>query len=208
MAKSNHLPLILFIAAVWLCSHLSSDSVGRDFRTSPGRTVGFIQNTASLAAQRLLLQSVFTSEIGVREKNNRNDGCRVEEYLAYTANNKGDAWCAAFVCWALGRAGIANPRSAWSPELFPAGRIIWKNSWLSKKEQPQTGDVFGLWFNNKGRIAHCGFIAIWGDSQVITVEGNTNENGSREGDGVYRKRRSVRSLYAVADWLNRKEQQK
>jgi len=123
----------------------------------------------------------------------------------YTGNKKGDPWCASFVCWALGKAGIANPRSAWSPDLLPAERLVWKNRWPLKKEQPHGGDIFGIWFSSKGRIAHCGFIEVWGTSHVITVEGNTNENGSRDGDGVYRKRRLTRSLYAVADWLNRKE---
>lgn len=171
-----------------------------------GKTYRFVQNTTSLGAQRLLLQSVYSHEVGVREKSSRNDGSRVEEYLAYTGNKQGEPWCAAFVCWALGKAGIANPRSAWSPDLLPARRITWKNSWSAKRVQPQIGDVFGIWFINKGRIAHCGFIAEWGDSQIITVEGNTNQSGSREGDGVYRKRRWKKSLYAVADWLNREKQ--
>jgi hypothetical protein len=33
------------------------------------------------------------------------------------------------------------------------------------------------------------------------VEGNTNESGSREGDGVLRKRRLVRSVWKVAGWV-------
>jgi hypothetical protein len=61
--------------------------------------------------------------------------------------------------------------------------------------------VFGLYYKDKGRIAHCGFIDQWSADWVVTVEGNTNEEGSREGDGVYRKRRLRNSLYSVADWM-------
>lgn len=204
MAKSNYLSLILFIVAVWFCGDFSSHTVAPGAKPRGTGSYLFAQSS-QVTDQRTLLCSVFTGEIGVRERSNRNDGSRVEEYLAYTGNKKGDPWCASFVCWALAKAGIANPRSAWSPALFPARRLVWKNSWPQKKERPQSGDVFGIWFNSRGRIAHCGFIAVWGPSQVITVEGNTNESGSREGDGVYRKRRLKNSLYAVADWISGKE---
>ena len=66
---------------------------------------------------------------------------------------------------------------------------------------PSTGDIFGLYFPEKGRIAHVGFIDEWKDPWVITVEGNTNVLGSREGDGVYRKRRLVASIYKVARYI-------
>lgn len=66
--------------------------------------------------------------------------------------------------------------------------------------RPRKGDVFGIYFPDKKRIAHVGFVDSWDDKYVITVEGNTNEAGSREGDGVYRKRRLVGSIYQVARW--------
>ncbi len=71
----------------------------------------------------------------------------------------------------------------------------------SNPPTPTTGDVFGLFFAEKGRIAHVGFIDQWDDPWVTTVEGNTNVLGSREGDGVYRKRRLVRSIYKVARYV-------
>ncbi|WP_304066745.1 CHAP domain-containing protein [Pedobacter glucosidilyticus] len=147
------------------------------------------------------LLKIYRKEIGTKEKSNRNDGSQIESYLKYTGHSKGAPWCAAFVSWCLGKAGINNPRSAWSPALLPQKRIIWKNTWQQEKIQPQAGDVFGIWYAAKKRIAHCGFIDTWGESIIITVEGNTNEAGSREGDGVYRKRRLKRTLYAVADWV-------
>ena len=70
---------------------------------------------------------------------------------------------------------------------------------------PQKGDVFGIWFPDKQRIAHAGFVDRWSESWLITVEGNTNEAGSRDGDGVWRKRRIVGTVNRVADWVRRKE---
>jgi hypothetical protein len=35
---------------------------------------------------------------------------------------------------------------------------------------------------------------------VVTIEGNTNDDGSREGDGVYRKRRPLDTMLAKR-WL-------
>lgn len=60
--------------------------------------------------------------------------------------------------------------------------------------------MFGIWFQKLGRIAHVGFIHEWGCEWVVTVEGNTNDAGSREGDGVYMKRRINRQIYKVARW--------
>ncbi|WP_026903234.1 CHAP domain-containing protein [Pedobacter glucosidilyticus] len=185
MSKNHHLFKLLSITSLWLYLHTHSHFVKAGIGS----------------ASRTRLKNIYSQEIGTREKSNRNDGSRVESYLQYTGHSKGAPWCAAFVSWCLGKAGISNPQTAWSPALLPQKRIIWKNTWQQEKIQPQAGDVFGIWYASKKRIAHCGFIDAWGDSIIITVEGNTNEAGSREGDGVYRKRRLKRTLYAVADWV-------
>lgn len=143
-----------------------------------------------------LLTETYRNEIGIRELTGSNDGARVEIYLASVGLGKGYAWCAAFVCWAHIQAGIVAPVSAWTPSLFTVKNTIYergKNTYLY-----QEGDVFGLYFIEKKRIAHVGFIDGKDGNNFITVEGNTNEAGSREGDGVYRKRRNEKTIYKVA----------
>jgi hypothetical protein len=160
-------------------------------------------------AKRALVQRIYTGELGVRERSGTNDGKRVEEYLKAVGLKKGEPWCAAFVCWVFERARINNPNSGWAASLFPNGKVIWTRNRVlkiggngfKKNQLPQTGDVYGIWFTEKKRIAHAGFVDSWTGSWLITVEGNTNEAGSREGDGVYRKRRLVQSVYMVADWI-------
>ena len=139
------------------------------------------------------LLEIAKSQIGVREASGNNDGYEVEQYLAYTGNKKGEAWCASFVSWVFGKAGYTAPRTAWSPSLFPKARLV-------AVAKPAT--VFGIYFPDKGRIAHAGIVEKQKDNWLYTIEGNTNIEGSREGDGVYRKMRHVKSIQYYADWIN------
>lgn len=155
-----------------------------------------IQNTRDRVVK------IYQGEIGVREKTGQNDGERVEEYLHTVGHKKGAPWCAAFVSWVFKEAGVIAVKSAWSPAWFPALNIVYTRG-ANKNKIPDSGDVFGIYFQNLKRIAHVGFIDDWQQSTsfTITVEGNTNDIGSREGDGVYRKRRLKNQIYKVSRWL-------
>ena len=151
-----------------------------------------LQKTKQLDPNQLL--HIAKSQIGVREATGNNDGYQVEQYLAYTGNKKGEAWCAAFVSWVFGKAGYTAPRTAWSPSLFPKARQV-------KMVAPAT--VFGIYFPDKKRIAHAGLVENIKHDWVTTIEGNTNIVGSRDGDGVYRKLRHARTIRYYADWLSK-----
>ncbi|WP_231582719.1 peptidoglycan-binding protein [Pedobacter sp. BMA] len=141
---------------------------------------------------RQLILQVAESQLGIHEATGHNDGEVVERYLLYTGNTKGDPWCASFVSWVYGQAGCRQPRTAWSPSLLP----------LSKRtSNPEPADVFGVYFPGLKRIAHCGIVKMQRGSWIITVEGNTNVAGSREGDGVYSKYRHIRTIKYFASWL-------
>ncbi|MCG9911848.1 MAG: CHAP domain-containing protein [Flavobacteriales bacterium] len=144
------------------------------------------------------------SQLHVRELTGRNDGVEVEAYLKAVDRKKGDAWCAAFVSWCFQQHGVKVPRSGWSPTWFPKANIIYTRG-KTESVKPRKADVIGIWFSNLNRIAHVGLVEKWGDKYVTTIEGNTstvNEgNGTREGDGVYRKRRLTRQIYQVSSWL-------
>ena len=143
----------------------------------------------------------YNSQLGVRENGN-NAGAAVERYLRSIGLGPGYAWCAAFIHWNLVQCDLKPVTSGWAPAWFPQDRVIYKRG-LKPLRSPMAGDVMGLWFPDKGRIAHVGFIDQWSDKTVITVEGNTNEAGSREGDGVYRKRRLTRQIYIASDWISK-----
>jgi len=143
--------------------------------------------------QAKILQ-IARSQLGVREATGKNDGAAVEAYLAYTGNKKGEPWCASFVSWVFGKAGFTQPRTAWSPALFPKQRQILK---------PLPASLFGIFYPKLGRVAHCGLVEANNGNWLYTIEGNTNANGAREGDGVYRKLRHQRTLSLYADWLTK-----
>ena len=188
------------------------------------------------------LRAIYSAYIGVRELTHHNDGPEVERFLAHVGLKKGAPWCAAFVSYCLHKAGYTDaPRSGWSPAYFPKEKRIWENtrtvvtSKLVTSNSFRSGDLFGIWYANLGRIAHVGFIDVpngtgrkyeVGSREVgsnnssnlklptsnlseaptsnlnilVTVEGNTNDNGSREGVGVFRKYRPLKSIKYIARW--------
>jgi len=132
--------------------------------------------------------------VGVREKTGNNDGYEVELFLASTNLNAGYPWCAAFITYIHKQCNLDIPESpAWSPSWFPKNKLV-------NKYEANPGDVFGIYFSDKKRIAHVGLCEKIDDVYMITIEGNTNKAGSREGDGVYKKRRPLRTIYKVAQW--------
>jgi hypothetical protein len=151
------------------------------------------------------LKKTFSSQIGVLEATGHNDGDQVAIYLQSAGLGPGYAWCAAFVNWTHIQCDLQTPKSpAWSPSWFPTSRTIYIRSPVDKGNRtPGSGTVFGIYFENLKRIAHVGFIDVWGPGDwAITVEGNTNIAGSRDGDGIYRKKRLKRQIYKVADWTH------
>ena len=149
-----------------------------------------------LIAPKQPLLEIARAELGTRELSGKNDGPRILTYQAAAGLKSGDAWCAAFVSWVFLKAGYPKPRTGWSPALFPAVRI---------KKTAAPGMLFGIYFPALKRIAHCGFVESLRGDWVITIEGNTNLAGAREGDGVYRKWRPHKSIYRFAEWRDRND---
>lgn len=128
-------------------------------------------------------------EVGIMESG-ENSGPRVDRYNAYVGLSK-VPWCASFVSWCFREAGYTQPRTAWSPALFPSKRIV---------KDPLVGMVLGIYFPELKRIAHCGIVEVVRNDLVYSIEGNTNVNGGRDGIGVFRRIRHKRSIHCFADW--------
>lgn len=145
------------------------------------------------------------TQIGTHELTGQNDGARVESYLRSVNLHRGDPWCAAFVAWNFQQCNVPTPISGYCPNWFPTDHVIYKPS-SGINGTPEPGDVFGIYFSSKGRIAHEGFVLQWTDKYCITIEGNTapdpvNADQDRDGDGVYKKKRLKRQIYAVSNWI-------
>ncbi|SMC66358.1 hypothetical protein SAMN04488524_1822 [Pedobacter africanus] len=136
---------------------------------------------------------IAQAEVGVRELTGRNDGKRIAEYLAYTGIKVPAAYCSAYVSWCFGQAGYTQPKSAWSPALFPVARIV---------REPKPADVFGLWFPELNRIAHVGLVVSVKGDWIYSIEGNSSPDGSRNGNGVYQRIRHKKTVSRFADWIS------
>ncbi|SFB80339.1 CHAP domain-containing protein [Flexibacter flexilis DSM 6793] len=144
------------------------------------------------------VEKTYLSQVGVREATGRNDGKAVAQYLRTCGLGTGYSWCAAFVNYCLTSCDFKTNNNAWAAAWFPDQKIIWTPT--KPIGQPRTGDCVGFRFGKSQRISHIGFVHEWGRKSVVTVEGNTNMAGSREGDGVYCRRRPIGVIAAVSRW--------
>lgn len=144
------------------------------------------------------LETWYTSQIGVREATGRNDGPQVEAYLKSVGLGKGYSWCAAFVKTGLIHCNVPNTINGWAPTAL-SWLIIYQNGHFA--EAPEPGDVFGIYSYSKRRIIHVGFFHRLQGKSIKTVEGNTNNAGSSNGDGVYERLRPLYSINKITRWL-------
>lgn len=150
-------------------------------------------------SQRICVKTIYDSQIGVLEKG-FNSGYQVEQYLAAAGLPAGNPWCASFAAWVYKECGNYDiPKyPGYVPNWFPSDRVIAVRDKV--KLPPKPGDLIGIWFESKKRLAHIGFFDSQDEKYIYTVEGNTNEGGSREGDGVYRKKRIKRTVHSISSW--------
>lgn len=144
------------------------------------------------------LVATAASQLHVREQGT-NDGKEVRKYLRSTGLGKGYPWCAAFVTWCHKENNIPNPGSARVVDWFDSN-VIWKRDWRKNQPESKPGYVGALYYENLGRLGHIFIVEYEDANNYYTIEGNTNRAGSREGDGVYRKIRSKKSVAALGDY--------
>lgn len=153
------------------------------------------------------------AEVGVREQG-KNDGKQVRAYLASTKLGAGYPWCAAYVHWVHRQCGIvlkperefaAAARFAREREVFRHGQLhMYEGDDLGHPHTriSQDGDCFTLYYPKLGRVGHVGLVVGEDEDYIITVEGNTSSGGSREGDGVYRRRRLKEAVWTINRWAD------
>ena len=149
-----------------------------------------------------LIVAQAQSKIGVREAGGNNKGAGLAPFFAadgYEPNSKDDgyAWCAAFVCWVIKTAmelsgqkfSFNRPTTpgAWAFEDWSLAQDASTQTKMRPRGDIQAGDIVIFRFSHIG-IATSG---VDKDGHFFTVEGNTNRDGSRDGDGVYSKRRHI-----------------
>ena len=145
--------------------------------------------------------SLAREEIGVSEVDGTNCGPRVDEYKAATwlDADKGWPWCAAFICWLVREAiegedvSFSRPRTAgawdfenWAKKEAANGVGLRKPT----NEDIKAGDIVIFTFSHIALAVK----DIDSSGYVITIEGNTNVAGTREGGSVLEKKRHVSKI--------------
>jgi len=133
------------------------------------------------------------SQIGQTEKPlGSNWGVPVKDYLKSVAINFPASWCMAFVYWCFENSLIEGEHNP----LIKTGGVM--NAWNSTDKlhkvigNAQPGDIFIMDFG-KG-LGHTGIVESVNGASVSTIEGNTNDTGSREGIEVCRKVRKMSKI--------------
>ena len=156
--------------------------------------------TAALAIAR--------TQIGVREQpTGTNRGPEVDKYLLTTGLDPAAGsypWCIAFVYWcfneAAREAGVAHPLpktagvlTHWRKAGERGVRRITTTEAAMRPDLVQPGHVFIMDYG--AGVGHAGVVVEVRGGKLVTIEGNTNDGGSREGIGVFqRDQRKVNSI--------------
>lgn len=171
-------------------------------------------NTETIKRPSLILGAlrIAQSQVGVMESPlGSNRGPMVDEYqLATGLDPKGNyPWCMAFVYWCFKKtaelANVPNPaiKSAQCLDVWRRANNLSAPKQITDERAKadwklvKPGMIFILEINKNTGAGHTGFIESvdYRTGIMTTIEGNSNENGSREGLGVYRlQRRRVNSI--------------
>lgn len=145
-------------------------------------------NVPSKITLPVRLLSIARSQIGFSEEpKGSNWGKNIQKYLASVDIDFPASWCMAFVYWcvdaACKEAGVKNPLVKTAGVLDQWHRVDEKY----KFTHPQPNCInIGIMDFGKGH-GHTFFIEKFDAVKLQTIEGNSNDDGSREGYEVCRK---------------------
>lgn len=135
---------------------------------------------------------IAISKLGQTEKpRGSNWGEPVKTFLANIGIGFPASWCMAFVytCYKEAATILNVPNTA-----VKTGGVLkaWNTAVKLRSTLPVIGSVFIMEF--AGGLGHCGIVERFDDLYIYTIDGNTNNNGSREGYAVERKKRLRKSI--------------
>lgn len=149
---------------------------------------------------------IAITQLGVHEEGGANRGPAVERYQRAGGGHAGDPWCADFENWCAEQA--AAEQTVYSPlENVPLQGYVeslyeWagKNKLLVEAENALPGDIFVLYFPSLKRYAHTGFVKKMQSNTFVTVEGNSNDDHSRDGVKVASNVRPITEHVKFIRW--------
>jgi hypothetical protein len=121
----------------------------------------------------------------------------IRDMRDYPLGGRGAMWCATWVC-TIGRLALGE---AWPipvrAEYSDVDNLVeWaKDNRVFNIGEPNAGDIFVIPSSGGSSWVHTGIVtAILNEQEIETIEGNTNDDGSANGDGVYTRIRNIANL--------------
>lgn len=155
---------------------------------------GLAQHAIDIKDARLVFGLAAESCVGIREVGGNNMGPMVELIQSTVGRAEGEPWCLAFVqtciAYAELKTGIKSP-------VIPSEhcRTTWEHTPKSARVQYRPNRYALVFWGYDGSSS--GHVGIYLEGSFKhnkgvsfrSIEGNTNSDGAREGDGVYYKNR-------------------
>lgn len=170
--------------------------------TSVSQTV-----TAETSLLKQLIK-VAVSQIGRKEQPlGSNRGPEVDDYIKCAGLNPQSgsyAWCMCFVYWCFAEAAVktgknnpciktAGVRDHWNKAKQNGVLVIPSAKAIQDPSLVKPGQLFCMGYT--GTTGHIGIVEKVEGGILTTIEGNTNDGGSREGIGVFRRKgRTISSI--------------
>lgn len=113
--------------------------------------------------------------------------------------DKAEPWCASFVTYCVSEAKLNSPpKDKAACEEWHVWAVVTKR-FHDASETPKPGWIAVFDFRHTGKAHHCGIVIRINGPAILTCEGNTDEDGSAEGNGVYVKDRRGKGLLGYID---------
>lgn len=150
-------------------------------------------------SQQQKVIAAIKGQVGYHEGRSGGHWNNVEKFAAQVpglkwVSEQGQPWCAVFAAWGFGKGGLVGGKD------YPvtASCDVGGNWYKARKrwsEYPAIGAQ--VFFGSPRDLNHTGIVVAYNATTITTVEGNTNDSGSREGDGVYLKTHRRRDVNVV-----------
>jgi hypothetical protein len=159
-----------------------------------------------LLSTDLTLQ-IARGEVGqVEVPRGSNRGPKVTLYQRVTGYTEPVPWCLCFNFWCV---YTAAQQLGIDPPLVRTGSCDLAMNWARERDiffrNPERGDV-GLVLATENDAVHSFFVENIDGNSMTTIEGNTNNDGSREGFGVLRRERTRADRYRFIRWAQMAEE--
>lgn len=176
-------------------------------------TVSALQILPARGDARSFVIAMAASQIGVTEQPvGSNRGPRVDDYIRAAGLNPAvDSypWCVCFLQWVFQKAEAPSgvefdlPKTAGVHALWQLGQQAAKTVVKANAANPaviRPAMIFLL--DTGGGKGHAGLVESVDGDRLVTIEGNTNDGGSRDGYGVFRRRTRKVAMSGLLGYLD------